>query len=125
MIVISGADKVNFREYDKVYYITVVPPDMVLPEEHHFPELAPPEGLFWQYRKKQIPVETLLNTYGQMLWSGKYSEAINNIMQLSNSGAWIQLVCYCKDYTKCHRYVLYKYLCTLTDKVILLDEVAA
>lgn len=121
MIVISGISEIDTEQYDYVWYITNNCPSMKVGCEHH-KELAPFIGSYMKYRKDLISLDNLLNDYGQALWAGKYKEAIDKLIYLSEQGKWIQLVCYCSDYTKCHRYVLYKYLSMCYNQVILLDE---
>lgn len=121
MIVISGTDAIDLAQYDEVWYITNNVPNMKQGAVQH-KELAPFIGSYMKYRRGQMSSGELLNDYSQALWSGKYKEAIDNLLELSNSGKWIQLVCYCKDYSKCHRSVLARYLKTFDIDVVVLDE---
>jgi uncharacterized protein YeaO (DUF488 family) len=120
MIIISGIKDIDFAQYDQVWYITNNNPNMRVGAQHH-QELAPPANYYYQYRQGAISLDSLLNEYGSKLWSGVYKEAIDNLIGLSESELWIQLVCYCTNYNKCHRYVLYRYLKEIYDKVVCLD----
>ena len=121
MIVISGVSDIDTEQYDSVWYITNNCPNMKIGCEHHS-ELAPFIGDYMKYRRGDMSLSELLNEYGQALWAGKYKSIIDELIEMSEQGKWIQLVCYCKDYTKCHRFILYKYLSTYYNQVILLDE---
>lgn len=120
MIVVSGINEIDFEQYDEVWYITNNNPNMRIGAQHH-KELAPFIGSYMKYRQCEITLQSLLTEYGNALWSGKYREPIADLIKKSDSGKWIQVVCYCPNYLDCHRYVFYKYLSTLTDKVCLLD----
>lgn len=121
MIVISGVDRIDSELYDKIWYITNNTPNMKIGAEHHA-ELAPDPTQYYMYRNGQISVEQLLNMYGNDLWTGKYNCAIAELIKLSDDGNWIQLVCYCHDAMKCHRYVLYRYLRAIGADVQILDD---
>lgn len=112
MIVISNAKNVDIPQYDEVWYITNTTPKIVVGAIHR-QDLAPMPGIYWKYRRGEITKSELLNLYGNDLWSGKYKEVIDELLTKSREGKWIQLVCYCDDLEKCHRYVLYRYLASL------------
>lgn len=111
MIIISCVDLIDFNTCDEVWYITNTTPNIRVGAKHH-PELAPSKALFFSYNNGRISLNTLLNEYGSELYSGKYKEAVDNLIHEAST-KWIQCVCYCKDWSKCHTNVLYNYLCSL------------
>ena len=121
MITISGVHDIDFNQYDEVWYITNNNPSMRVGAIHH-PELAPPRGPYTRYRNGEITLQELLSIYENLLWAGRYDEAVNNLIQLSDSGKWIQLVCYCKVFDECHRSRLYEYLSSKYSNVCTADS---
>ena len=109
MIVISNVKDIDTSLFDEVWYITNNVPNMRVGCTQHS-ELAPFIGTYMLFRRGSLNRQELLNEYGQALWSGKYDDAINDLVKLTESGKWIQLVCYCDDYNECHRHILYRYL---------------
>ena len=112
MIVISNARDVDMKQYDEVWYITNTTPKICVGAQHRA-DLAPTPGEYWKYRRGEITLNELLNVYGNALWAGKYKKTIDELLEKSKSGKWLQLVCYCDNMEECHRYVLYRYLASL------------
>ena len=120
MITIGHVNDIDLELYDEVWYITNNTPNMRICCKHK-PELAPAIFDYCNYRNGSISLQQLLQNYGNGLWSDKYDQAINELLRVSKD-KWILLVCYCKDVHQCHRYILYRYLRTLTEDVQLLGE---
>lgn len=121
MIFISSVKDIDTNQYDEVWYITNNNPNMRVGCQHH-KELAPFISDYMKYRQGSLPLIELLNRYGQALWSGKYDEAIDELIYESRQDKWIQLVCYCDNYEECHRSILYRYLeAKYPNDVVLLD----
>lgn len=115
LISISCASDVQTDLFDEVWFITNTTPKIPIGAVQH-KELAPKEDSFFAYKAGRMSLEALLGEYDYMLREGKYNTAIERLLNLNSQGKWIQLVCYCKDLQKCHRYVLFKYLTELIGK---------
>lgn len=119
MIAISGVTEINPELYDEIWYVTNNTPNIRVGAKHH-PELAPNRADYTSFRRNQISLATLLDRYEYDLRNNRLSE-LNALIEESDSGKWIQCVCYCDSYTLCHRGVLYMVLSEMTDHIELLS----
>lgn len=120
MITIGHVSAIDLELYDEVWYITNNAPNIKIGCKHK-PELAPAFFDYCNYRNGSISLQQLLQSYGNALWSDKYDQAINLLLREAKD-KWILLVCYCENVHECHRYILYRYLRTLTEDVQLLGD---
>lgn len=109
MIHFSNINDACVDLYDKVLCITNTMPYTMVGVEH-YPQLSPNKEDFISYKSNRIGLSELLDNYNRDLHDGLYNKHLNRILKQNEAGIWLQLLCYCKDYTKCHRYTLYKYL---------------
>lgn len=118
MIAISSVANADVTLYDEVWIITNTTPRMPIGAIHH-PELAPDKDKFIAYKKGDISIDDLLNSYREDLYSGKYDVAINKLVETAQT-KWIQCCCYCDDWLQCHRGVLFTYLRDRNIEVLLM-----
>lgn len=89
-----------------------------------FPELAPSEELY---------TNTLKNKKIDNNWFSEYSKSFTQemkqpifqaslfmIQDLLDKGQTVTLICYCQDYTKCHRYLISQHFKSLGYKVTIM-----
>ena len=118
MVYIGSVRDIDFDFYDAVWYITNTCPNMVVGAEHH-PELAPNRYTWLDYRNHKITIEELRDDYLRDLETISSIDVDNLIARASDKD--ILCVCYCKEYTKCHRGMLYKRLVELGIEVQLIS----
>lgn len=117
MISICKINDFDLQQYDEAWYCVNFVHGQKVGTEHH-PELAPNRDDYLKYRQGQISLQEMLRNYENDLRTSKLPY-LNQLVQLSEQGKWIQCGCYCEDYTNCHRYVMYKVLKEMTDDVVL------
>lgn len=115
MIMLSGKKKVDVNLYDYVFFATTTCPGMPVGCIHR-PDLAAPKS--WERLCYNGETERFLEMYESM-WHTDLDKinALRDLVELSESGKWIQLVFYEDDCNDGERPILYKILKEWTSNV--------
>lgn len=116
MIMLSGVDKIDFQQYDMVWYVTTTCPNMCVGCEHH-PELAASKNLYKYCYGDNKDLNKFYEEYCKELTSEPKLSNLKKLVEMSNRGMWVQLIFYEKDMHDGERLYMYNILKKLTANV--------
>lgn len=118
MIMLSPKSKINYEQYDHIWYATTSAPGKNLDCEHH-PEIAGSYeiGKYCIPSHPEYNPEKFYEEYWKEITSEPKISYIKDIVRRSEAGEWFQLIFYEQDPTEGERPYMYKLLKSLTDNV--------
>lgn len=119
MIMLSGREKIDYEQYDHVWYATTTCPGMPMGCEHH-PELAGSYdiGVYCMPGENYNP-ELFYSKYVEELTTEPKLSYLKDLVRRSENGEWFQLIFYEKNPTDGERPYLYDILKGMTNDVFI------
>lgn len=85
----------------------------------HVIELAPSSNLLYDYKRNKITWDTYKERFlKEMVYMKSTLQRVYNFIK---SGKDITLICYCKDYRRCHRGIIGEYFRTQGVEIIVIE----